>query len=305
MRPGSPFGVRLALLALLALPPAARAAWLSDFLGIGRLFEDVVAEQTDPATAPAPPTALTPTYYLEHAGGFVEIGMDPVAGDTPPPPAVVLDEVHQALTAQHYLPAVPGHGASLVLIYSWGVMREQDFPGRELAGQRARLMLVAPKKQAADVFQDVADNAEAWGFHFPIIDPMKNRLLSMISNDRYFVVISAYDCASVARNHPRLVWRVRMSTWANGSSMADAFPTLLRGGAPFIGRNFDDAQFLSLPKVRTGTVTVGAPRVIETLEDGERAGEAAKGSRAPEAAPGRPSGNPRPDGERAPSAGPK
>jgi hypothetical protein len=279
--PRSP-GMRFAVLTVLALPLAARASWLSDFLGIGRLFEDVVAEQTDPATAPAPPTALTPTFYLEHAGGFVEVGMDPVANDPPPPPAVVLDEVHQALTAQHYLPAAPGHPASLVLIYSWGVMREQDFPGRELAGQRARLMLVAPKKQAADVFQDVADNSEEWGFHFPIIDPMKNRLLSMISDDRYFVVISAYDCASVARNHPRLVWRVRMSTWANGASMADSFPTLLRGGAPYIGRNFDAAQFLSIPKVRAGTVTVGAPRVIESAEDRARAAEPAPGRRATE-----------------------
>ena len=275
MRRVSSFRFRLTLLAALALPPAARASWLSRLLDFGKLYEDVVAEQADPATAPAPPTALTPTYYLEHASGFVEIGMDPVAGDTPPPPPVVLDEVHQALTAQHYLPAAPGHGASLVLIYSWGVMREQDFPGRELAGQRARLMLVAPKKQAADVFQEVLDRSDPWTFQFPIINPMRNRLLSMTSDDRYFVIISAYDCASVARNHPRLVWRVRMSTWANGSSMADAFPTLLRGGAPFIGRNFDDAQLLSLPKVRAGTVTVGAPRVIEDSELAPPAGDAA------------------------------
>ena len=297
--------VRLAVLAALALPVAARASWLDRLLSLGKLYEDVVAEQTDPATSPLPPTAQTPTYYLEHASGFVEVGMDPVAGDLPPLPAVVVDEIHQALTAAHYLPAAPPHPASLVLIYSWGVMREQDFPGRELAGQRNRLMLVAPKRQAQATFQDVADNAEPWGFHFPIINPEKNRLLSMIGDDRYFVVISAYDVASVARGHPRLLWRVRMSTWTTGTSMADAFPTLLRGGVPYFGRNFDDAQFLSLPKVRAGTVTIGAPRVIETLEDGERAGEAAKGSRAPEAAPGRPSGNPGPDGQRTPSAGPK
>ena len=305
MRPAFSPCVRLALLLALALPAAARASWLSDFLGIGRLFEDVVAEQIDPATAPAPPTAQAPTYYLEHAGGFVEVGMDPVANDSPPLPAVVVDEIHQALTAAHYLPAAPPHPATLVLIFSWGVMREQDLPGRELAGQRNRLLLVAPQKQALATFQDVADRAEPWGFHFPIIDPMKNRLLSMIGDDRYFVIISAYDVASVARGHPRLLWRVRMSTWTTGTSMADAFPTLLRGGAPFFGRNFDDAQFLSVPKVRAGLVTVGAPRVIETLEDGERAGEAAKGSRAPEATPERPSGNPGPDGERTPSAGPK
>ena len=263
--------VRLAVLAALALPVAARASWLDRLLSLGKLYEDVVAEQTDPATSPLPPTAQTPTFYLEHASGFVEVGMDPVAGDTPPLPAVVVDEVHQALTAAHYLPAAPPHPASLVLIYSWGVIREQDFPGRELAGQRARLMLVAPKKQAADVFQDVLDRSDPWTFQFPIINPMKNRLLSMTSDDRYFVIISAYDCASVARGHPRLLWRVRMSTWTTGTSMADAFPTLLRGGVPYFGRNFDDAQFLSLPKVRAGTVTIGAPRVIEAPEPGAAA----------------------------------
>lgn len=244
----------------------ARDPWWKRIFLFGDLFEDVVAEQTDPATAPAIPTADHPTYYIEYADGYTEIGLDPIAWDTPPPPAVVVDEVHQALTAQHYLPETPGHRATLVLIYDWGVMRERSSFGRRLADMHIRLMLVAPRRQVAATFRDFRDNNEAWTMHFPIINPMEIRLMNLVGDDRYFVIISAYDYASVARSHPRLLWRVRMSTWTVGTSMAEAFPTLLRGGAPYFGRNFDEAQFCAVPKVRAGHVVVGVPRVVETQE---------------------------------------
>ncbi len=243
------------------LQMGVRASWLSRFLEIGDLFEDIVAEQPQPNLAPAVPTVGRPTYYIDYADGYREIGMDPIAWDTPPAPEVVLTEVRTALTSQHYLPASGRHRPTLILYYDWGVMRERSGFGRRLADMGARYMLVAPPKEVGRMYRDFRDNLEGWTFHFPIINPMEARLMDLAGDDRYFVIISAYDYASVAHNRPRLLWRVRMSTWTIGTSMAEAFPTLLRGGAPYFGRNLAEAQFCAVPVVRAGEVKVGTPRV--------------------------------------------
>ena len=95
-----------ALLAILlaGLVASSKAADPST-AGDGRNLEMVVvAEQANPKTAPALPAPDRPAYYVAYDGGYIEAG-DPIAGEVPPPAAVVAQALHGSLTSQNYLPA--------------------------------------------------------------------------------------------------------------------------------------------------------------------------------------------------------
>jgi hypothetical protein len=73
--------------------------------------------------------------------------------------------------------------------------------------------------------------------------------LELSRDDRYFVVLSAYDYSSLLQDRPQVPWRVKVSTRSVGASMADALPTLLQGGMRYLGQNLTTAQYLKVPLV--------------------------------------------------------
>ncbi len=239
-----------------------RASWF------GNVYENVVAEQMNPATAPTPPTAEHPAYYVAYDGGYIEAG-DPIAGENPPPPSAVANAVHQSLATQHYLPATAEHAPSLVLIYHWGLLNRDSFQIRNIfqiqPNLRARIYLVAPKAYARRMVEDIMDRRQPGFVHIPIIDPEEQTLLQLAHDNRYFVILSAYDYASIVHGKADLVWRVRMSTDSAGHSMRDALPALLRGAAPYFGQNHTEALTATPPVVPSGQVKVGTPKVEEFL----------------------------------------
>ncbi len=240
----------------------ARASWF------GNLYENVVAEQSNSTTAPTPPTAEHPAYYVAYNGGYIEAG-DPIAGENPPPPSAVASALDQSLASQHYLPATAEHAPSLVLTYHWGLLDRDSFQIRSAfqiqPNLRARIYLVAPKSYAHRMVEDIMDRRQPGFARIPIIDPEEQTLLQMAHDNRYFVILSAYDYASVVRGKADLVWRVQMSTDSAGHSMRDALPALLRGAAPYFGRNYNEALTVTPSVVPSGHVEVGTPKVKEFL----------------------------------------
>lgn len=245
-------------LVLAATAPAARAGWFDS------VYENVVAEQPHPANAPAPPTAGHPAYYVAFDGGYIEAG-NPIAGEKPPKPSVVANALFHALASQHYEQATSAHPPSLVIIYHWGLLRRDTYQIRNIfqiqPNLRARIYLVAPTKYAKRMVEDIMDRRQPGPVHIPIIDPEEITLLQLAHDNRYFVIVSAYDYQSVVNGKARLVWRAKLSTLSVGASMSQALPALLRGGASYFGRNFAKPQTVNEPIVPAGHVHVGTPTV--------------------------------------------
>jgi hypothetical protein len=251
--------------ALLAVGLAAQA---HAFAWGGKLDMVVVAEQADPAVKSALPTAEHPAYYVAFDGGYIEAG-DPIAGEKPPPASAVVQALATALASQHYLPATAQSSPSVVAIYHWGLINRDTHQIRDSfklqPNLMARIALVAPKEYAQRIEEDLLDRRQPVSVHIPILDPREQELLQLVGDNRYFVIVSAYDYASVAHGAGKLLWRVKMSTRSPGASMAEALPTLLRGGAPYFARDLTEMQTVREPLVPEGRVEVGTPKVEEFL----------------------------------------
>jgi hypothetical protein len=253
---------------LIALLAAGLAAECQASPWSSKLQMTVVAEQADPTAKLTPPTADQPAYYVAFDGGYIEAG-DPIGGERPPTAAAVSQALHAALGSQHYLPATTTSAPSLLLVYHWGLLSRDTHQIRSIfdiqPNLKARIALVASRKYVQRMEQDIMDRRQPVSVHIPIFDPVERDLLELAGDDRYFVIVSVYDYASVARNEGRLLWRAKMSTRSAGASMVEALPTLLRGGAPYFGRDLADTQYANEPLVREGRVEVGTPKVEEFL----------------------------------------
>lgn len=248
---------------LIALLAAGLAAECQASLWGGKLQMVVVAEQADPAVKLTLPTAEKPAFCFAYDAGYIEEG-NPIAGEKPPSAAAVAQALNAALASQHYLPASATSAPSLLLIYHWGLLNRDTYQIRNSIrlqpNLKTRIGLVAPRKYAQRMEQDILDRRQPVSVHVPIIDPTERTLLDLARDDRYFVIVSAYDYAALTRRETKLLWRVKMSTRSAGAAMAEALPTLLRGGAPYFGRNLTDTQFATEPLVPEGRAEVGTPK---------------------------------------------
>ena len=240
----------LAVLGTLGMVPTPRAAGRS-------LQMIVVAEQID-AQPPAPtPSADHPVNYVALDGGYIEAG-DPIANEQPPSASAVAQALQKTLASSGYQPATGAVPPSLVFIYHWGLLNRDSHASRIGTtidpNLHARLSLVATRHQDGEIETYLLDKRLMGranpAFRSPGILSIRERdSLELANDDRYFAILSAYDYSSISQRQPKLLWRVKMSTLSVGASMADALPTLLQGGAPYLGRNLTDFEYVKLPLV--------------------------------------------------------
>ena len=264
----------LGLAALLLTGGAAPRASAAGFpFWDSKLYLVVVAEQPHPGTPPVAPTAQHPDAYALYDGGYIEEG-DPIANERPPAAADVAAALARSLAPQHYVPATDRMAPSVLLIYHWGALNRSSteiHSGLELGpNQRARIALVAPAAYARRIAQDLLDERTLRETHSPVLIPFfldfhERDILELSRDDRYLVIVSAYDYAALAHHQARLLWRAKMSTRSAGVSMAAALPALLRRGAPYFGQNLPEPQYVSTPEAPEGRVEVGAPQVVAYL----------------------------------------
>lgn len=244
----------------------------------------VVAEQTDPKTAAELSNPEHPASYVAFDAGYVEAG-DPIANTMPPTSAAMAEAVRTALATRGYRPALSGE-PQILFVYHWGLLNRDSHAIRNGntidPNLHARLALLTTAKQDAEIESLLLDHQllghtnRALGM--PTFMNFHQRDIMQLSNDdSSFVVLSAYDYASVARREARLLWRVKLSTRSAGTAMADALPTLLQGGAPYFGRDLGDLQYVTTPLVsgnRTGADLAGAQNfsppsgTVGPLDDG-------------------------------------
>jgi hypothetical protein len=83
--------------------------------------------------------------------------------------------------------------------------------------------------------------------------------------DRYFVIICAFDFQSCLPGHKKiLLWRANMSVPSNlPVTYADMLPLLINAGDAHLGRESEQAEFLTVALPTRAKVTIGTPEVTD------------------------------------------
>jgi hypothetical protein len=228
-----------------------------------RLAMTIFTEMTDYGRTLPVVSAAAPVYFTAHDHGRRSEG-DVVGESVFPTPAGLQETLFRALAVNGYQPAAAGQAPGLVLIYYWGshnAMADleliQLFP--ELHHQQVleRAMLVGGSTYRRKI-------ADEFSFGYTFADRMAKKafLFNQVSQDVYFVVVSAYDHAALAAGRRQLAWRTTMTVSTAGIAMRDALPPLVVTAGDYFGRETGEPVAI-VRRARRGTVTLGPLRIIE------------------------------------------
>ena len=239
--------------------------------GSAALDSTVITESTEVGRQIAVPTAEHPVYVVIHSGGRHDFG-SAIAAKNALSPETLEQRIESALAGVHYLRADASHPASLLIVFNWGIHAAVDTTGKAndpgygnlldraaLAGGSAfaselkKVILTDEMAQAGLQREDIPHAC-------PIVtvlqsarpidsfrrrDQLTENLFVQISNDCYYVVISAFDYATTGQGKRQLLWRTKLTAAAPGLPMADAIPSLMAHGAAHFGRSMKEAEFFS------------------------------------------------------------
>jgi hypothetical protein len=219
------------------------------------------------------PTPEKPAYYFPIIGGFQEMGAK-VKGVQPPPTKDIVHALATALAREGYLvshevtvPAPNGGSTtakalapppSLVLVFHWGYLNPEKFddgsdsssPPAIINGDQM-LGLTAGRK-----LDSIFDS-----------DFQRQAIMAGIQDDRFFVMISAYDFNAYNQQHKKVrLWVAKMSTPSGGTTLADALPVLIKNGGAIFGRETVGPKSIDVPVVPEGRVEVGTPTVVPEVK---------------------------------------
>ena len=206
-----------------------------------------------------------PADYVAFDAGYVEAG-DPIANEKPPASSAMADALRNTLAAQGYQATAAGP-PQILFVYHWGLLNRDSHAIRNGLSidpnLHARLALLTTTRQDGEIENFLLDHRLMGqtnpAFRTPgFLEFQYRDILDLTHADSYFVVLSAYDYASIGRREARLLWRVKMSTRSAGAAMADALPALLQGGAPYFGRDLNKLQTVAAPLIAGNRAAPGA-----------------------------------------------
>jgi hypothetical protein len=236
------------------------------------------------------PAPGKPIYYYPLVLGYLELGA-PQSGDQPPSKREMAHGLATALAAQGYLVtreiavpakanalAKPGESSpatltafspppSLLLVLNWGSLRPQKID-QSMASDvsQGNAPVVGSAAPAAVLNKGEMIGLIAGRKFDSIVDfGMKtDEILQGIEDDRYFIMISAYDFDAYFQHHKKvLLWVAKVSAPSAGVTMAEIMPILINAGGPVFGNETIGPKLLDMPKAPEGKVEVGIPTVVE------------------------------------------
>jgi hypothetical protein len=134
-------------------------------------------------------------------------------------------------------------------------------------------------QEANNIFQEVDEiasgismtsNAQLLGFTAELQRDLQSAfgttegemIRSMLSDERYFIIVMAYDYQALLKNHERkLRWSTRLSMRSPGMNFREGIKIMSVVGAEFFGRQTDGVK-VQLPVVKEGKVEIGPVRVL-------------------------------------------
>ena len=241
----------------------------------GAVDSTAITEATEAGRQIAVPTADRPAYVVTYAKGQHDFG-SVLATEKTAAPEALDQQMERALAQQHYLRADASHPPAYLMVFTWGSHRAPIEPNDETGYRnlldRAALVggngFASELKKVLEENQTTADatSTRAWGAQLPGYSPVsaasifqsvspierfrrRNQktedLLIQVSRDCYYVLISAFDYASVGKGKSQLLWRTKLTTTAPGNSLAEAIPTLIANGGGYFGRSMTEAELFS------------------------------------------------------------
>lgn len=229
---------------------------LAAFAGEKACEVNINVEVTEAGKKFTPPTPAHPAYYFPVTGGFREEGAVK-AGEKPPPRLLVLQQLAKTLAAQGYL--VIGSktpSPTVLLVFHWGSMNPQidefgdmEDPQKLFYNQREMVSLVGGH---------TLGNLDLWS--------EREAVMQGAEDDRYFVVVTAFDFAAAQRKQKMLLWRAKMSTGSAGFSMEDVVAALITSGGPHFGRETLRPAWETAPAANRGKVNLGELQLKEYLD---------------------------------------
>ena len=99
--------------------------------------------------------------------------------------------------------------------------------------------------------------------HQKFVDPRLDEVTSMITQPRYYIMVSAFDFQSWLHHKPVLLWRAHVSTELWGHYFDQVVGTLINTAGPWFGRETKAPHFFSAPTLPLGRVILGTPEVTD------------------------------------------
>jgi hypothetical protein len=267
------------MLLLLARPLAALAApsvWQINLVG----------DMSEQGRTLARPTPGQPVYYYPIVRGFSELGPK-VTGVVEQPPSAkeIVHHLATALSAQGYLvtheievPGKPGPDPhpdgtapakakafspppSLILVFHWGSLRAEKLDsglGGDVTSSTAPPAVINQDKMIGLIAGRKFDRTVDFVLGTEAI-------LAGVQDDRYFVMISAYDFKAYFEQHQKMMlWVAKMSVPATEVTMAEVLPALIDNGGTVFGKETIGPKVIDVPAaLPNGKVEVGTPTVVE------------------------------------------
>lgn len=244
----------LPLMVFVSLCACAFVARASEFTLFRSVWGSVVVatDYTEAGRKLPTPTPQQPVYYK---GRSLGCRLGSIRGDREPDTKQMDQFVAGILAKQGYVGApASALDPDLFLVVQWGYVR----PGSE---DLLWFLGYNPADDIAAPASPISLGPEVWR------RGMRSNLVETILQDSedpiYGVIVTAFDPKTVTSREPVIYWQTRIGLPANGKSMADALPVMLKAAGPVIGRPADKPVMLDADRVREGQVKFGDLKVIE------------------------------------------
>jgi hypothetical protein len=178
------------------------------------------------------PSLMQPATCRLVGGGYQELGdgrPDPLRVA----PAAVLNPLFSALTKRFYQATRDAEAKpSLLIVCHWGVATPPQYgAGPEFNHARAEMLGLV--------------GGEAIGHS---LQTEREAILTAANDERYFVIVSAYDFEAYAADHTQtLMWRTQMSVPTYGTTPEQAWPLLVVAGTALFGLETPQPRRISIP----------------------------------------------------------
>lgn len=201
------------------------------------------------------------------------------------------------LARQKYFPARSAETADLLIVVHWGVSQVYDDPQKDTRMDAINNALpelqaqvrengmgdAAPLNDVYDSLEWAQQNSQAafWrnarllGYARELqrfgagngYQSEREKLLNAeLSEERYFVVLMAYDYQAMKKNRSsKLVWTTRLSVRTAGNNFTEALPVLTQAGSHVFGKQVDGLVHAKA-NLREGRVTFGELKVLGVVE---------------------------------------
>jgi hypothetical protein len=223
------------------------------------------------------PSASQPAYYVPVILGYHQSGKI-IGGEKPPSRQEMIRQLGRALAKEGYVlqavrPDANQTLPSLILAFEWGYLNPDvsNFGLMDLTTGEGGTLAPSEVQNKSSMASGTADynqsamvtlvagsalTAQLSAAGSAAMSQIEwDKLKNAVAEDRYFIIVSAYDFAASLKGEQKLLWRARMSTERQGVWMDDVLSALVAAGAPVFGRK-TGPEFTTVPITR-GTVRLG------------------------------------------------